>query len=58
MQTKQIPKSEWPAFLDSFSSRHQGWRMNLEVFGPEIGSQVEGAWLVLEGLTDEYQFSD
>lgn len=54
MLTRQIPQSEWPVFLNSFSSRHQGWLMNLEVFGLEIGSQVEGAWLVLEGLTDEY----
>ena len=28
--------------------------MNLEVFGPDIGAQVEGSWLVLEGVTDEY----
>lgn len=54
MQTRQIPKSEWPAFVNSFSSRHQGWLVNLDVFGPEIGAQVEGTALVLEGLTDEY----
>ena len=54
MRTRQIPQSEWPAFVDSFSSRHQGWLVNLDVFGPEIGAQVEGTALVLEGLTDEY----
>lgn len=54
MQTKQIPQSEWPAFVNSFSSRHQGWLVNLNVFGPEIGAQVEGTALVLGGLTDEY----
>lgn len=54
MQTRQIPQNEWPAFLNSFNSRHQGWLMNLEVFGPDIGAQVEGSWLVLEGVTDEY----
>ena len=54
MQTRQIPQSEWPVFLNSFNSRHQGWLMNLEVFGPDIGAQVEGSLLVLEGLTDEY----
>ena len=53
MQTRQIPRSEWPAFLNSFSSRHQGWLMNLEVFGPEIGAQVEGTALLLQGLTNE-----
>ena len=54
MQTRQIPKSEWPAFLNSFSSRHQGWLVNLEVFGPDIGAQVEGTRLMLEGLTGEW----
>jgi hypothetical protein len=54
MQTRQIPQSEWPGFLNSFNSRHQGWLMNLEVFGPDIGAQVEGSLLVLEGLADEY----
>lgn len=54
MQTKHIPKSEWRAFLDCFNSRHQGWLVNLEVFGSDIGAQVEGRALVLEGLTNEW----
>ena len=54
MQTRQIPESEWPAFLDRFSSRHQGWLANLQIFGPDMGAQVEGTGLMLEGLTDEY----
>ena len=58
MQTRQIPKSEWPAFVSSFNSRHQGWAMNLEVFGPDIGAQVEGTRLVLEGLTDDEMHGD
>ena len=54
MQTREIPRSEWPAFLNSFSSRHQGWTVNVEVFGPDIGAQVEGTGLLLYGLTDEW----
>ena len=54
MQTREIPKNEWTAFLNRFTSRHQGWLVNLEVLGPDIGAQVEGTGLVLEGLTDEY----
>ena len=54
MQTRQIPEREWPAFLNSFNSRHRGWVMNLEVVGPEIGAHVEGSWLVLEGVAAEY----
>jgi hypothetical protein len=53
MQTRQIPKSEWPAFINSFSSRHQGWLVKLEVFGSDIGAQIEGQALVLEGLSNE-----
>ena len=54
MQTRDIPKSEWPVFLNSFSSRHQGWVVDVEVFGPEIGAQVEGTGLVLQGLSDDW----
>jgi hypothetical protein len=54
MQTRDIPRSEWPAFINSFSSRHQGWVVDVEVFGPDIGAQVEGKGLVLTGLTDEW----
>lgn len=32
--------------------------VNLEVFGPDIGAQVEGTWLVLEGLTDDKMHGD
>jgi uncharacterized protein DUF5335 len=54
MQTKQIPKNEWPSFLDRFSREYEGWLVNLEVFNPEIGAQVEETGLPLEGLTDEW----
>lgn len=54
MQTKQIEKSEWPAFLDSFSRQHEGWLVKLEILSPKIGAQVEGAGLILEGLTDDW----
>jgi hypothetical protein len=53
MQTREIPKSEWPAFIHSFSSRHQGWVVDVEVFGADIGAQVEGTGLVLQGVTNE-----
>lgn len=54
MQTRQIPRSEWPAFLDTFSRQHEGWLVKLEIMNPEIGAQVEETGLVLEGLTDEW----
>ena len=54
MKTRQIPISEWPVFLDNFSSRHQGWLVKLEIFNPDIGAQVEETGLALQGLTDEW----
>jgi hypothetical protein len=54
MQTRQIPKSEWPAFLDRFSRQHGGSLVKLEILGSEIGAQVSESGLALEGLTDEW----
>jgi hypothetical protein len=54
MQTREIPKNEWTGFFDSFSRKHEGWLVNLEIFGPEIGAQVEQQHLALEGITDEW----
>ncbi len=54
MQTRQIPKSEWPAFLDCFSRQHEGWLVKLEILDPELGAQTEETGLALAGLTDEW----
>ena len=54
MKTRQIPESEWPEFLNRFTRRHQGWLMNLEVLGPDLGAQTEGTALLLEGIVDEW----
>lgn len=54
MKTTQIPRSEWPAFLDRFNRQHEGWLVKLEIFDPEIGAQVEETGLPLSGLTVEW----
>ena len=54
MQTRQIPKSEWPAFLDRFSRQYEGWLVQLEILSPDLGAQVQETGLALEGLTDEW----
>ena len=54
MKTKEIPKTEWPKFFDSFSRQHRGGLVNLEIFGSEIGAQIEERQLALEGITDEW----
>lgn len=53
MQTRQIERSEWPAFFDSFSRQHEGWLASLEILGPDLGAQVQELELPFEGITDE-----
>jgi hypothetical protein len=54
MKTKEIPKTAWPKFFDAFRRQHQGGLVNLEIFGSEIGAQVEERQLALKGITNEW----
>jgi hypothetical protein len=54
MQTTQITKGEWPVFFDRFSRKHQGGLATLEIFGPDLGAQIESRNLPFEGITDEW----
>ena len=58
MITREIPREEWAAFFDSFSRRHEGWRVTLEVLGPDIGAQKEARELPLGGITAELNGKD
>ena len=53
MKTKEIPKNEWPKFLDNFSRQHKGWLVTLEIFGTDFGAQVQEHELAFEGIVDE-----
>jgi hypothetical protein len=54
MKTTTIPTSEWPKFFDSFSRQHEGWLVTVEIFGSDIGAQVEERDLAFEGIVDEW----
>ena len=54
MNTKEIPKTEWPKFFDNFSRQHEGWLVTLEILGAELGAQVQGRELAFEGIVDEW----
>lgn len=54
MRTQEIQKKEWTEFFDSFSRKYEGWIVNLEIFGPEIGAQVEERELALAGITNDW----
>ena len=51
METREIPRSEWRSFFDVFSRQHEGWLATLEIFGQEIGAQVEPGELPLKSVT-------
>jgi hypothetical protein len=54
MKTKEIPTNEWPKFFSNFSSKHKDWSVTLEIFGNELGAQVQGRELALAGIVDEW----
>ena len=54
MKTKEIPKQDWPWFLDMFSRKHEGWLITMEIFRNDIGDQVQESELKFEGITDEW----
>ena len=41
MPTRNIPREEWPAFLDSFSRQHERWLVNVEVVMDGLGAHRE-----------------
>ena len=58
MATQEIPREQWPEFLDSFSRQHAGWLVTLEVLDAEIGAQVEAQELALVGISLDEKGSD
>lgn len=53
MPTQEIQRDEWVSFFNSFSSRHLGWLVTVEIMDPEIGDQTEARDLPLVGITAE-----
>ena len=53
MATREIARDEWVEFCDGFSRQHEGWIGTIEVFGPDIGAQVEARELPFAGITAE-----
>lgn len=57
IRTRQIPREEWTKFFDDLSRKLEGQSVALEVFGPNIGDQVEERRMFFAGLaadmTDE-----
>ena len=51
MPTTEIPKNEWSLFFDSFSLRHDGWLVDLDIDEQDVShDKVEAHELPLEGI--------
>jgi hypothetical protein len=53
MNTRQIPRQEWPGFLSDLSKKWEGQGVALEVFGMEIGDQIEERQMFFAGVSAE-----
>ena len=53
MKTREIARDEWKKFFDNLSRKQEGWQATLEVFGPDIGDQIEERQMFLAGTTAE-----
>ena len=58
MPTREIPRSEWVSFLDSFSRQHEGWLITVEVLGKDVGAQIEAREQPLAGVTADLRGGD
>lgn len=54
MATEHVESVEWVSFFKSFSRRHEGWLVKVEVLGERIGAQVEVDSLPLEGISVDH----
>src|SRR5258708_22985608 len=51
MPVIEIPRSKWSQFFDSFSLRHQGWLVSLEIKNDGLLDRLEVIELPLEGIS-------
>jgi hypothetical protein len=51
MTTREIDRSEWTAFFDTFSRHYRGRPVSVEVFGRDIGVQTMARRQSLVGIT-------
>jgi hypothetical protein len=51
MVTTEIPREQWIKFFDDFSKQHEGWIVNWEVLGCDIGDQEKTTRLPLVGIS-------
>src|ERR1044071_1126996 len=50
MSTQEIQRKDWVEFFNNFSRNNKGWPITMEVFGTEIGAQLEAHELPIAGV--------
>lgn len=53
MNTREIPRLEWAAYLDSFSRQHLDDPVTVEILSLELGAQLHVINRPLEGIATE-----
>jgi Family of unknown function (DUF5335) len=53
MDSTEIPREQWLRFFDDFSKKHEGWIVNWEVLGRDIGDQEKTIRLPLVGISGD-----
>ena len=53
MATHDIPRNEWPGFLEEFTRRHQGARVTIEAVDPRTSPQTEAQAVPFVGISFE-----
>jgi uncharacterized protein DUF5335 len=51
MDSTEIPREQWLRFFDDFSKKHEGWIVNWEVLGRDLGDQEKTVRLPLVGIS-------
>ncbi len=58
MGTREIPRSEWRSFCDTFSRQHEGWVATVEVLTGELGDQIEASDIPFLAINADLKGSD
>jgi Family of unknown function (DUF5335) len=53
--TKEIPSSQWAAFLDEFSRTHRAWRATVDLVEPGKGLHVDAVERPLRSVSPNIQ---
>ena len=51
MPTEEIPRKQWKDFFDSFSRRHEGWLVTLQLLSEDLGAQPAVEVLSFAGIS-------